>query len=126
VEKAESLLPRAAVKAIPETIETTVAHALGIGYGMTFGALYASLRGGGGPALRDGAILGLICWAAGYLGWLPATRLMPPVWKQTWMQFLPPVIQHALYGIATVAGYDLLHSTLHHSNGRRLLNAARS
>jgi hypothetical protein len=36
----------------------------------------------GGSALLDGALLDIASWAAGYLGWLPALGLMPPVWRQ--------------------------------------------
>ncbi len=118
VEKAEKALPKRAAKMLPSTAESAAAQALGVGYGMTFGVLYAAIRGGGGPAVRDGILLGLATWAAGYLGWLPAAGLMPAVWKQSWVQSLPPAVQHALFGIATVAGYDVMHNKMHHHNGR--------
>jgi uncharacterized membrane protein YagU involved in acid resistance len=124
VHQAERALPAKAMQRIPQPAEHAAAQALGMGYGMTFGAAYAALRRGGGPAIRDGALLGLICWAAGYLGWLPAAGLMPPLWKQKWSQLCPPVIEHIIYGIATVAGFDLLHEQLHHSNGRHGIKLA--
>jgi len=33
---------------------------------------------------------------------------MPPVWKQTPLQAVLPVAEHALFGVATVAGYRWL------------------
>jgi hypothetical protein len=83
VEQAEELLPEETRDDIPDTVETAAATSLAMGYGMTFGALYGALRGGGGNILVDGVALGLGVWAVGYLGWLPATGLMPPITEQT-------------------------------------------
>src|SRR5690349_15539502 len=79
VEQAEEALPDAVRQRIPDAVEHTASKALGVGYGMTFGAVYAALRPQGGDPFTDGLILGAACWAAGYLGWLPAAGLMPPV-----------------------------------------------
>src|ERR1043165_4206979 len=76
VRRAERLLPEQAKQRIPRTAEKVASNSLAMGYGMTFGALYSTLRPKGGSVLIDGAALGLACWAAGYLGWLPATGLM--------------------------------------------------
>ena len=82
VEHAEAALPGRVRRAIPDWAETATARGLGLGYGLTFGALYAALRPRGGSVLAEGVALGLACWAAGYLGWLPAAGLMPPVDEQ--------------------------------------------
>jgi hypothetical protein len=49
-------------------VETTAARMLAVGYGLTFGSLYALLRPKGGSPLVHGVILGIANWAAGYLG----------------------------------------------------------
>jgi hypothetical protein len=108
VEQAEEILPESVRERIPDAAESAAAQVLGLGYGVTFGALYAALRPRGGDPLTDGAILGAVCWAAGYLGWLPALGLMPPVGQQTAEQVLVPAAEHVAYGVTTVAAYDWL------------------
>jgi hypothetical protein len=115
VERGEEALPDSVQQRIPQVVETGAARMLAVGYGMTFGALYALLRPTGGSSLVDGVLLGLANWATGYLGWLPATGLMPPVWRQRAPQAVAPMVEHALYGMATVATYDWLRARV---NGR--------
>jgi hypothetical protein len=83
-----------------------------MGYGITFGSLYAAVRPHGGNPWLDGTLLGLGTWGAGYLGWLPATGLMPPVWKQSTRQAWAPILEHALYGIAVVSAFDWMNKKL--------------
>jgi hypothetical protein len=108
VQKAEQLLPETTRIQVPVKVEATAAKLLAMGYGMTFGALYASARPQTKRTLLEGALLGIAAWAAGYLGWLPASGLMTPVWKHKPVQIAMPVAEHALYGMATVAGYRWL------------------
>lgn len=115
VERAEEVLPERVRGRIPEAAETAAAQALGVGYGLAFGGLYAALRPRGGSPLLDGLILGTTAWAAGYLGWLPATGLMRPVWRQNALQALAPAAEHAVYGMVTVAAYDWLRENLVHA-----------
>src|SRR5258708_11091865 len=77
--KAESLLPPARREQIPDLVETAAIRALQLGYGMTSGLLYSAVRPRGGHPIVEGTLLGLGVWAAGYLGWLPAADLMPPI-----------------------------------------------
>lgn len=112
VEKAEKALPRSLQERVPEEAEHVAARALGMGYGMTFGALYGALRPAGGNPSTDGLVLGTACWAAGYLGWLPALGLLPPIWKQTAPQAIGSAVEHLAYGVATVASYDLLRQVV--------------
>ena len=84
------------------------ARFLGLGYGITFGVLYSIVRPSARKVALEGTLLGLAAWAAGYLGWLPATGLMPPIWKHRPAQVALPVAEHALYGVATVVGYQWL------------------
>jgi hypothetical protein len=59
--------------------------------------------------LLEGGLLGLVTWGAGYLGWLPATGLMPPITKQEPQQIVGPILSHIVFGIITVGLYRLLH-----------------
>ena len=108
VEKAEEALPANVRAAVPPRVEAVAASLLAIGYGLTFGALYAALRPRGGSAWLDGAVLGIASWAAGYLGWLPALGLMPPVWRQDPRAAITPAAEHLVYGMTTVGVYDWL------------------
>ena len=106
VELAESRLERPARARIPGWAEGAAASGLSLGYGATLGALYAALRPRGGPVVADGIALGVATWAVGYLGWLPAIRLMPPLWEQTPAQVAVPVLEHVAYGVVSVAAYQ--------------------
>jgi len=117
VESAEGAMPNTVSRRVPDWAETAVAQGLGVGYGMTFGALYAALRPLGGPPLADGIGFGLATWAAGYLGWLPGAGLMPPVWRQKAGQVVLPAIQHVAYGVATVATYDWIQRRMEDKPG---------
>jgi hypothetical protein len=108
VDQAEKVLPPVARDHVPKPVENAAAAGLGVGYGVAFGALYGALRPRGGNAFVDGALLGLGCWAAGYLGWLPALGLMPPINRQTAPEVAGPVVDHLAYGMVTVAAFDWL------------------
>jgi hypothetical protein len=109
VEQAEELLPEETRDEIPDTAEAAAAKSLAMGYGMTFGALYGALRDGDSNSVVDGLALGLGVWAIGYLGWLPATELMPPIADQTSEQVATAVLQHALFGLMTTTVYRSLY-----------------
>ena len=51
-------------------------------------------------------------WAAGYLGWMPALGLMPPLTKQDAAEVTGPIVQHVLFGIVTVAIYQWLRQRM--------------
>jgi hypothetical protein len=108
VQKGEAALPESVVGRIPPLAETVAAKTFAAGYGLTAGAVYGLLRPEGGDLLVDGVALGLGTWAAGYLGWLPALGLMPPVPEQETSEVLGPIVRHALFGITTVATYRWL------------------
>jgi hypothetical protein len=63
-------------------------------------------------SLVDAALLGLGTWAVGYLSWLPATGLMPPVQYQGARKVAMPAAQHILFGLATVAMDQVLRRLL--------------
>ncbi len=79
VNTAEQALAAEASARVPAAVETAAAKSLAGGYGLTAGVVYAALRCGRNDVLVDGTVLGLGTWAVGYLGWLPATGLMPPL-----------------------------------------------
>jgi hypothetical protein len=108
VEEAEGVLSDRVHREIPKWAESTTALGLAVGYGLTFGSLYAAARPRDGSVWSDGIALGVGTWAVGYLGWLPALKLMPPVTDQMPGQILVPIAQHAVYGVATVAAYRWL------------------
>jgi uncharacterized membrane protein YagU involved in acid resistance len=62
--------------------------------------------------VTEGAALGVASWAIGFLGWLPATRLMPPVWKQKTKQVVPSIFSHVLFGIVTAGVFRFLAKKL--------------
>jgi hypothetical protein len=108
VRKAKQVLPTAARDRIPPKAEATAMKLLPFAYGMAFGTAYATARPAVKRALGEGVLLGLATWAVGWLGWLPRTGLMPPVWRHTPKQIVRPLAEHALFGLATVAGYHWL------------------
>ncbi len=73
--------------------------------------LYGLAAGEGSP-LVAGTVLGLATWAVGYLGWLPATGLMPPVTRQEPARVAGPIATHVGYGIATAATHQWLRRRL--------------
>src|SRR5436853_1439401 len=85
---------------LPEKLEPAAVKSLQLGYGMTSGALYGAIRNRTASTLLDGALLGIAVWAAGYLGWLPATDLMPPITQQSARQVAVPIFTHIVFGVA--------------------------
>lgn len=114
VEKAEDAIQGAgeglsnAVEHIPTSLEKATAQALGVGYGLTFALLFAATRPKVRNVVLEGTALGLATWAVGYLGWLPALRLMKPVERQKPVQVAGAVGSHVAFGVATAALYRQL------------------
>ncbi len=111
VSQAKRILPPKLQSGISAKTEKGLGLALAFGYGLTFATTYAAARSAE-KVLLDGTALGLATWAAGYLGWLPATKLMPPVWKQEAKQVVPGILSHVVFGIATVAAIKWLKQRL--------------
>jgi hypothetical protein len=73
-------------------------------YGTTWplllGTLAPRLRRKGWPQLLlAGAGLGAAVWAVGYLGWLPATGLTKPVYKERVSRTASGLLGHVFYGM---------------------------
>lgn len=92
---------------LPEKIKPLAAKSLHLGYGITAGVIWSLLPHSRWHA-AEGAALGLGVWAAGYLGWLPATDLMPPISEHTATQIAVPVVEHALFGVAVAKAFEAL------------------
>jgi hypothetical protein len=106
--KAESILGRS----LPKPAHDVVAHGLHWGYGTTWG----TLLGLGTPymkswkhALLAGAGMGAASWAAGYVGWLPATGLTAPVHKQGKGHVATALLSHVLYGVVAAIPMFAMH-----------------
>lgn len=112
VEKVESTLPDRTATRIPEGLEKISAKLLAFGYGATFGLLYGALDQKRKGIVLDGALLGIATWAVGYLGWLPAAGLMPPVWKQRAKKVLPNIGSHLVYGMTTTGIYSAVRNRI--------------
>jgi|SRR5581483_8513106 hypothetical protein len=112
VEKLEQALPEKVRGKALTQLEQAIEGALPVGYGATFGSLYAALRPKGGNPLVDGTVLGLASWAVGFLGWLRAADLIPPVREHKPHQVATSIIEHALYGIAVVGAYNWLRKRI--------------
>lgn len=108
VDKMEALLPPQMQEQVPELAEKAASKLVALGYGITAGAVYASLRPKANSVPLEGTLLGLGIWAAGYLGWLPALGLMPKPSEQNALELIAPAVRHALFGIATVGAYSWL------------------
>ena len=111
VEQAESALPETRRAQVPPKGKAVAEKGIHLGYGATFGLLYGLVAGERNPLLA-GTILGLATWAVGYLGWLPATGLMPPVTRQEPARVAGPIATHLGYGIATASAYQWLSRQL--------------
>src|SRR5262249_37712757 len=56
-------------------------------------------RGSIGRTLAAGAVMGTLVWAAGYLGWLPATGVAEPIHRQPPLATASNLLGHAAYGV---------------------------
>ena len=108
VRQAKAALPESVQQAIPRQAEQAIIKLLPLCYGMSFGVFFAAVCRQAKHHVGEGILLGLTSWAVGFLGWLPRTGLMPPVSAHHPKQVLRPVLEHALYGVATVESYRWL------------------
>lgn len=70
-------------------------------YGAVAGALYGLAQEKlEMPAAAAGPVYGLLLWAVGYLGWMPAAGVLPEPWRQRRGDALVPVAAHLVFGLA--------------------------
>jgi hypothetical protein len=90
---------------VPQRARPAVGQALHFAYGTvgpTLLGLVARRVGANrsvGRALAVGAGLGVVVWAVGYLGWLPAAKLVEPVQRQGASHVASSIVAHVAYGV---------------------------
>ena len=76
----------------------------GVGWAVGLASLARTLRmNRARNAVLAGASLGAVTWAAGYLGWLPATSITRPVTREHPTKTALSLAAHIVYGIAAAA-----------------------
>jgi len=88
---------------LPKNMHTGAAQGLQWAYGLTGPLALAGLGRAlklrsPGRTLAAGAAMGALVWAAGYLGWLPASGLTKPVQKMRAASFTSSLLSHLAYG----------------------------
>ena len=83
--------------------EHAVAVACHYGYGAAAGALYGTFTPPGASNPLRGVAFGLTLWAASYLGWLPALRILRPATQHPPRRTALMIASHAVYGLALAA-----------------------
>lgn len=104
----------------PEEITTNIAHRAGVtnkvgrqpvkaaawpahfAYGAASGSLYSlTLDRATLPPLLKGPLFGLAVWGLSYLGWLPATGILPPATQHSARRNLTMITAHLVWGAGT-------------------------
>jgi hypothetical protein len=102
VERAEEKVGRALPKDVEQTAARALHWAYGTGFGAALGFLAPYIRARRfGRALGAGAGLGVLVWAVGYLGWLPASGLTRPVHRERPGGTATSLLSHVLYGMVS-------------------------
>lgn len=98
-----------------EERETTAAVLTHLAYGSLVGAAYGVLRQRtpNPSAAPAGAAWGLLLWAVGYQGWMPALGVRPATTDHPPTQWPVPVANHLLYGTVLSQVYDRIRSGSH-------------
>jgi len=96
------------------------------GYGMTAGLLLGLATSRrhvrtAPSALLAGAILGTGVWAVGYAGWLPATKLTPPLTRQGGRHIAASLLEHVAFGLVAAVPLLLMDRRMKEPLWRRAL-----
>lgn len=91
------------VGALRQDVHSRAVHGLHWAYGLSGPIALGALSGVLGlrstaKLLGAGALVGALVWAAGYLGWLPAAGLMPPVHRMPPAKTASSLASHVAYG----------------------------
>lgn len=100
-------------KPLSRTARDALVQGLHWGYGMTGGLVLGLATSRKhvptlSSALVAGAAIGAGVWAVGYAGWLPATKLTPPVTRQGGVHIATSLLGHIVFGMGAVAPIFLL------------------
>ena len=95
---------------LSQKVHSGAAQGLHWAYGMSWPLGLAALAGvlrldTPGKRVAAGAILGVVCWLAGYEGWLPAAKLVPPAHRVPLAKNASGLASHVAYG--TIAALPL-------------------
>ena len=92
--------------------EAALTGASHLGYGALAGAGYGLLRSRLDrlPSWLAGGSYGVILWAAGYEGWIPAAGIQPPTTQKPPRKWTVPVGSHLIFGLATALAFERLKS----------------
>ena len=97
-----------AVGPLSPKVHSGAAQGLHWAYGISWPLGLAELSGAlglrtVGKTIAAGAVLGAVCWLAGYEGWLPAAGLTPPAHRVPMAKNASGLASHVAYGaIASV------------------------
>lgn len=80
------------------TQATLAAH---FGFGAFSGAFYPLVARPGASSLWQGMAFGLAIWGLSYLGWVPATRTLPPATRQPAPRVGLMIAAHLVWGPVT-------------------------
>lgn len=84
---------------LDENQKTNLSIAGHFAYGATTGAFYAPLISAiDKPNLINGAAYGVAVWAASYLGWLPAFRILKPATEHPTQRVMLMISAHLIWG----------------------------
>lgn len=89
---------------LPKDTHETVAHSLHWTYGVGWGALLGmtiprAFARSLPETMLAGAGMGAACWAAGYVGWLPAAGLAAPIHRQGATHAASSLATHLIFGV---------------------------
>lgn len=106
----EGMLHKAGEIRLTERQWTVLTSLLHLAYGASAGAAWMSLdrRTLDSPRIH-GVIGGIAVWAAGYLGWLPALRIVPAEYHRPPGRAIENVAAHLVWGICA-AEFAAAHS----------------
>jgi hypothetical protein len=97
-------------------VERGAALSVHLAYGTLYGVLFAMAKlllpkNSRHPFLFGGT-LGVIVWAIGYLGLLPAAGIARSATEQTFPEVAGELTRHVAYGVATAAAFGVIHDAL--------------
>lgn len=92
-----------------------------LGYGLAWGALFGAVFGPRRDFVRAGVTFGLVQWAVGFAGYLPALRVTRPPHRAGMAENAVNLLAHAVYGVVTALFvHELTHQERSTSRGEWL------
>ncbi|MCK7544631.1 hypothetical protein MLC59_10670 [Marinobacter bryozoorum] len=98
------------------TLLTLGAHFL---YGAAAGSLWGAVADKSSRPAVGGAAFGAAVWAAGYLGWIPAAKVLRPATQHPVRRNLLMLAVHCMWGASTAGWTRVLTEPRTHGFGRK-------